>query len=178
MRAEARRFLIDFLGFIECLEFLGFQELFCQLAIEANWSPRPRRSPKQRLSLRAIAASLWICARFGSITICSNSVPVDPDVPLQLCADSCGERASGYCAGRSAQSQSDRRAFGAAAEKLKVKVATLSQISDLLKKTEQSQRVLEEVTEGFTLDVMSVMRRIRKRPSPSTSSPPTALLRR
>jgi type IV pilus assembly protein PilB len=39
-------------------------------------------------------------------------------------------------------------------KKLKVKVATLSQISDLLKKTEQSQRVLEEVTEGFTLDVM------------------------
>src|SRR5690348_16743768 len=39
-------------------------------------------------------------------------------------------------------------------KKLKVKVATLSQISDLLKKTEQSQRVLEEVTEGFTLDVI------------------------
>jgi type IV pilus assembly protein PilB len=39
-------------------------------------------------------------------------------------------------------------------KKLHVKVATLSQISDLLKKTEQSQRVLEEVTEGFTLDVM------------------------
>ena len=30
--------------------------------------------------------------------------------------------------------------------KLRVRVATLSQISDLLKKTEQSQRVLEEVT--------------------------------
>src|SRR3954453_2407292 len=40
------------------------------------------------------------------------------------------------------------------AKKLKVKVATHSQISDLLKKTEQSQRVLEEVTEGFTLDVV------------------------
>jgi len=39
-------------------------------------------------------------------------------------------------------------------KKLKVKVATLSQISDLLKKTEQSQRVLEEVTEGFALDVI------------------------
>ncbi len=39
-------------------------------------------------------------------------------------------------------------------KKLRVKVATLSQISDLLKKTEQSQRVLEEVTEGFTLDVV------------------------
>ncbi len=38
--------------------------------------------------------------------------------------------------------------------RLKVKVATPSQIADLLKKTEQSQRVLEEVTEGFTLDVV------------------------
>jgi type IV pilus assembly protein PilB len=40
-------------------------------------------------------------------------------------------------------------------KKLKVKVATLSQISELLKKTEQSQRVLEEVTEGFALDVVA-----------------------
>ena len=39
-------------------------------------------------------------------------------------------------------------------KKLHVKVATLSQISDLLKKTEQSQRVLDEVTEGFALDVV------------------------
>src|SRR5678809_1266545 len=39
--------------------------------------------------------------------------------------------------------------------KLRIKVATLSQISELLKKTEQSQRVLEEVTEGFTLDVIA-----------------------
>jgi type IV pilus assembly protein PilB len=40
-------------------------------------------------------------------------------------------------------------------KKLRVKVATLSQISELLKKTEQSQRVLEEVTEGFALDVVA-----------------------
>ncbi len=39
-------------------------------------------------------------------------------------------------------------------KKLRVKVATLGQISDMLKKTEQSSRVLEEVTEGFTLDVV------------------------
>src|SRR5690242_2759402 len=39
-------------------------------------------------------------------------------------------------------------------KKLRVKVATLSQISNLLKKTEQSQRVLDEVTEGFALDVV------------------------
>src|SRR6201994_2877334 len=39
-------------------------------------------------------------------------------------------------------------------KKLRVKVATLSQIAEMLKKTEQSQRVLEKVTEGFTLDVV------------------------
>ncbi len=39
-------------------------------------------------------------------------------------------------------------------KRLRVKVATASQIADLLKKTEQSQRVLEEVTEGFALDVI------------------------
>ncbi len=39
-------------------------------------------------------------------------------------------------------------------KKLKLRVATLSQIHELLKKTEQSQRVLEEATEGFTLDVI------------------------
>jgi type IV pilus assembly protein PilB len=35
------------------------------------------------------------------------------------------------------------------------KVATPSQINDILKKTEQSQRVLEEAGEGFMLDVIS-----------------------
>src|SRR6201986_1888405 len=40
-------------------------------------------------------------------------------------------------------------------KKLRVKVATLSQIAELLKKTEQSQRVLEEVTEGCPLDVVA-----------------------
>ena len=39
-------------------------------------------------------------------------------------------------------------------KKIRIHVATLSQISGLLKKTEQSQRVLEEVTEGFVLDVI------------------------
>ncbi len=34
------------------------------------------------------------------------------------------------------------------------KVATLNQISDILKKTEQSQRVLEEASESFQLDVI------------------------
>jgi len=34
------------------------------------------------------------------------------------------------------------------------KVATLSQIQDILKKSEQSQRVLEEASEGFALDVI------------------------
>ncbi len=38
--------------------------------------------------------------------------------------------------------------------RIRAKVATLSQISDILKKTEQSQRVLDEASEGFTLDVI------------------------
>ena len=37
-------------------------------------------------------------------------------------------------------------------KKIRIRVATLTQINDLLKKTEQSQRVLEEVTEDFVLD--------------------------
>jgi type IV pilus assembly protein PilB len=39
-------------------------------------------------------------------------------------------------------------------KKLVVRVATPSQISDILKKSESSQRVLEEATEGFTLDLI------------------------
>src|SRR6202021_3548976 len=36
-------------------------------------------------------------------------------------------------------------------KKLSIKVATARQISDILKRTEQSQRVLEQATEAFTL---------------------------
>jgi type IV pilus assembly protein PilB len=39
-------------------------------------------------------------------------------------------------------------------KKLQIKVATSSQIDDLLKRTEQSQRVLDQATEGFTLQVV------------------------
>src|SRR5438045_8042099 len=38
--------------------------------------------------------------------------------------------------------------------RIKTKVATLSQINEILKKTEHSQRVLEEASEGFVLDVV------------------------
>src|ERR1700743_1180181 len=38
--------------------------------------------------------------------------------------------------------------------RIKTKVATLAQINEILKKTEQSQRVLEEASEGFVLDVV------------------------
>ena len=38
--------------------------------------------------------------------------------------------------------------------RVKTKVATRAQIEDILKKTEQSQRVLDEATEGFTFDVV------------------------
>src|SRR5512141_3511967 len=39
-------------------------------------------------------------------------------------------------------------------KRILTKVSTLAQISEILKKTEQSQRVLEEASEGFTLDVI------------------------
>jgi type IV pilus assembly protein PilB len=45
---------------------------------------------------------------------------------------------------------------GLLGQRLVTRVATLSQINDLLKKTEQSQRVLDEATEGLTFDVISV----------------------
>ena len=63
-------------------------------------------------------------------------------------------------------------------KKLRVKVATLSQISDLLKKTEQSQRVLEEVTEGFALDVVGEEGDRTKRFRSTSSRRPTAISRR
>ncbi len=40
-------------------------------------------------------------------------------------------------------------------QRLSPRVATLSQITDLLKKTEQSQRVLDEASEGLTFDVLT-----------------------
>src|SRR5215813_15039103 len=39
-------------------------------------------------------------------------------------------------------------------KRILTKVSTLKQISEILKKTEQSKRVLEEASEGFTLDVI------------------------
>src|ERR1700751_216723 len=44
---------------------------------------------------------------------------------------------------------------GLLGQRITTRVATLSQINDLLKKTEQSQRVLDEASEGLTFDVIS-----------------------
>ncbi len=44
---------------------------------------------------------------------------------------------------------------GLLGQRIIARVATLSQITDLLKKTEQSQRVLDEASEGLTFDVLS-----------------------
>jgi type IV pilus assembly protein PilB len=44
---------------------------------------------------------------------------------------------------------------GLLGQRITTRVATLSQITDLLKKTEQSQRVLDEASEGLTFDVIS-----------------------
>ena len=47
------------------------------------------------------------------------------------------------------------RSPACSAQRIITRVATLSQITDLLKKTEQSQRVLDEATEGLTFDVVA-----------------------
>jgi type II secretory ATPase GspE/PulE/Tfp pilus assembly ATPase PilB-like protein len=44
---------------------------------------------------------------------------------------------------------------GLLGSRIQARVATLSQITDLLKKTEQSQRVLDEASEGLTFDVVT-----------------------
>jgi type IV pilus assembly protein PilB len=44
---------------------------------------------------------------------------------------------------------------GLLGHRIEVRVAMLSQITDLLKKTEQSQRVLDEASEGLTFDVLT-----------------------
>jgi len=44
---------------------------------------------------------------------------------------------------------------GLLGHRIEPRVATLTQITDLLKKTEQSQRVLDEASEGLTFDVVS-----------------------
>jgi type IV pilus assembly protein PilB len=44
---------------------------------------------------------------------------------------------------------------GLLGQRLVTRVATLTQITDLLKKTEQSQRVLDEASEGLAFDVLS-----------------------
>src|ERR1700684_1683043 len=44
---------------------------------------------------------------------------------------------------------------GLLGNRIVARVATLSQITDLLKKTEQSQRVLDEASEGLTFDVVT-----------------------
>src|SRR6201988_694446 len=44
---------------------------------------------------------------------------------------------------------------GLLGQRVLIRVAILSQITDLLKKTEQSQRVLDEASEGLTFDVLT-----------------------
>ena len=53
-------------------------------------------------------------------------------------------------------------------QRIVTKVSTLKQISDILKKTEQSKRVLEDASEGFMTDPRR-RNPATKRPSPSTS---------
>ena len=48
-------------------------------------------------------------------------------------------------------------------KRIVTKVATLGQISEILKKTEQSKRVLEDASEVFTLNVVREERRPAKK---------------
>ena len=71
--------------------------------------------------------------------------------------------------------------------RLAPRVATLTEITDILKKTEQSQRVLDEAGENFTLDVIrdddngdetisieKLTRKTTPAPSSSWSAPPSS----
>ena len=53
-------------------------------------------------------------------------------------------------------------------KRIVTKVSTLAQISEILKKTEQSKRVLEEASEGFTLAVIPEDETAATKASPST----------
>src|SRR6201985_852337 len=84
-----------------------------------------------------------------------RSVPVDMMfrynfVPLEQMEDRLGMAASGP----SRLMVLDEIA-GLLGQRVVTRVATLSQITDLLKKTEQSQRVLDEASEGLTFDVLT-----------------------
>ena len=54
-------------------------------------------------------------------------------------------------------------------KRIVTKVSTLAQITEILKKTEQSKRVLEDASEGFTLDVVHEEEGGDEKPSPSTN---------
>jgi len=62
--------------------------------------------------------------------------------------------APGHCHRQSQPADDDRRDQPAAGQAYRHQVATYAQISEILKKTEQSKRVLEEASEGFTLAVV------------------------
>ena len=78
------------------------------------------------------------------------------DVPLQLRAHrAAGRTRSSSPSAIPRASWSSTRSPACSATRIIARVATLSQITDLLKKTEQSQRVLDEASEGLTFDVLT-----------------------
>jgi len=77
------------------------------------------------------------------------------DVPLQLCAIEQQEDALVIAVSDPSRLMVLDEIAGLLAHRIIARVATLSQITDLLKKTEQSQRVLDEASEGLTFDVLT-----------------------
>ena len=84
----------------------------------------------------------------------SSQRPRRPDVPLQLRPPREQRDTLVIAVGDPSPADDARRNLRPARPAPGHPVATLSQIADLLKKTEQSQRVLDEATEGFALDVV------------------------
>ena len=103
----------------------------------------------------AIAANSWICTISSFTTICSRRFRSHlmfryNFVPLEETDDG---RLAIAIADPSQLMMIDEISL-LLSKRILTKVSTLAQISEILKKTEQSKRVLEEASEGFTLAVV------------------------
>ena len=98
-----------------------------------------------------------------------DSLPFDPgrsDVPVQLCAITPRRKCTVVAMADPSDLVVIDEVSALLGRPLVINVAPLSEIQDLLKKSESSQRMLEEATEGFKLDLIREERPATKR-SPS-----------